>query len=262
MFRSPMLCQSIKEAELSNYGSDFVCQDKIDGVRAIISVTNGKVEIQGRRNYMTHRYPEFHSLFSPSTNFVIDAEILTKDGVFNSIQVREQNNKPFKVNLLRQAFPCRIHAFDLLELEGRNLSSIPFIQRYELLKKVVVENDDICILQLYDNFSERFNYIKSINGEGIIVKKKDGWYEEGKRSHNWLKCKNFKETTHTFTQYEVNNAGVTVSDGDVRMQVAGRNSELVKFLIDANGKVELEIQYLEMTKNGCYRMPTFRGIVK
>jgi ATP-dependent DNA ligase len=98
--------------------------------------------------------------------------------------------------------------------------------------------------------------------EGIILKNLDSTYRFGKRSHDWLKCKVWKDDKMTFTRYEENPAGVTVeNDNGVRVQVAGKQADRVKLNIKNHGKVTLEVQYLEVTKNGCYRQPTCKRVV-
>lgn len=261
-FQKPMLCQETKEPTLPNFNDNWVAQDKIDGIRAIHYVENGKLTIQGRGRFITHRYPEFHSLFSGGHNFVIDSEIVAKDNDFNHIQIRDQNNNPFKVQIVSVQYPARIMAFDILELDGKDLTSLPFIERYRILRDTIQDNDWIQVLPIYTDLVGRFNHIKAQEGEGIVIKRIDSTYQFGSRSSNWLKCKFWKETQLTFDRYEVNPAGITVENCDgVRMLVAGQQSAVVKDLIDHKGSVALEVQYLEKTKNGAFRMPTFKGVV-
>jgi ATP-dependent DNA ligase len=267
-FRPPMLCQEIKETILDSYiqGGAWIGQDKIDGIRAILYVQNdGSVVVQGRRNFITHRYPELQRAFSSGQNFVIDAEICTKDEVFNNLQYREMNNNPFKISVLSGLHPTKIMVFDILELDGKSLIDRPLIERLEILKKTVKENDSVHILKVYDKPSEireRFDYARKNAKEGVVIKEKSQTYVYGKRSAYWLKCKTWMEAVVKVNAYEVNPAGITCSDGNgFRVLVAGKNSEIVKSLLDKNGSVDLEIQYLELTKTGAYRMPTFKRVV-
>lgn len=262
---NPMLCQDTKEDLLGNFDDSWICQDKVDGIRAIVFVENGKVKICGRGNkgttIITHRYPEFDSIFSSSDNFVIDSEIVTKDEIFNHTQIRDQNNNPFKVRLVSQKYPAKIMAFDLLELNGQDLSNLPFIQRFKQLRATVANSDWITVLPIFTDLQKRFDLMKSQEKEGIILKRINGSYVEGKRSPDWIKCKFWKETIISFNKYETNPSGITVENDDgTRVLVAGAGASKVKDLIDMSGSVDLEIQYLEKTKNGAYRMPTFKRI--
>ena len=263
-FQKPMLCQETKEATLPNFDDNWVAQDKMDGIRAVNYVENGKLTVQGRGRFITHRYPDLQDVFSDNKhNFVIDSEIVTMDGEFNHVQIRDQNNNPFKVRLVSKQYPAMIMAFDILELDGKDLTGLPFIERFKILRSTIQDSDRLKVLPIYTDLVKRFEYIKSQEGEGIIIKRIDGRYNYGKRSPDWLKCKFWKEVNLSFDRYEVNPAGISVENADgVRMLVAGQSSSVVKDLIDSNGSVTLEVQYLNMTKNGAYRMPTYKGVVK
>jgi ATP-dependent DNA ligase len=261
-FREPMLCREVKEADLPLFsGGEWVCQDKLDGVRGVLFVKGGEVVVQGRRNFMSVRYPEFQGIFGKEDDFVLDCEIVTKDRVFNHIQIRDQNNNPSRVAIVSKVYPAVACVFDILELNGRDLTGLPFSERYAILRSNIKPNGSLGILDVYDNISKRFLEVKQEQGEGIILKRKDSQYHYGSRSDGWLKCKNWKEARVLFDKYEVNNAGITVENPDgVRVLVAGRSGDVVRGLIDAEGSVVLDVQYLEITKNGVYRMPTFKGI--
>jgi len=258
----PMLCQDTKEGMLDNFDDNWICQDKIDGIRAVIYVVNGKVTIHGRRmNIINVRYPEFMDIFKSTDNFVIDAEIVTKDENFNHTQIRDQNNNPFKVKLVSAKYPAKIMAFDLLELNGQDLKELPFVSRFQKLKSINVNSDWVTILPIYTDIKDRFSWAKNNQKEGIIIKRIDSCYDD-KRSPNWVKCKNWKEDNIKFTKYEVNSSGITVeNDNGTRVLVAGQSSIAVKNAIDCNGEVTLEIQYLEKTKSGAYRMPSYKNML-
>lgn len=264
-FIKPMLCK--EEKDLTRFDSvngycDWVCQDKIDGCRAIVQFHDGKVEIQGRNREITHRYPDLVAKLPNSVDCIVDAEIITQDDVFNHLQSREQNNNPFKIEMVAKLFPAKLMVFDIIELKGNSLRDVPFIQRHYLLTENVKENDVLHILPLYDDIKKRFQWAKDNKKEGVIVKKKSLRYQDGKRSAQQLKVKNWKEAIVTFDRYELNNAGGTLENAEgTRVLVAGEQFAGVKKQIDDTGKVQLEIQYLEMTKTGKYRMPTCKSVV-
>ena len=264
-FRPPMLCQEVKSTELDNFtNGGWIAQDKIDGVRAVLYVqTDGSVVVQGRRKFITHRYPELQRAFPIGCDYVLDAEVCTKDEIFNHLQYREQNNNPFKVSLLSGLHPCKVMVFDILELNGVPLVNKPLFERLKILKDTVIPNDTVFVLDVFkgSEIKERFERATKMNKEGIVIKQEGSNYIYGKRSPHWLKCKTWFEATVNVSSYEVNPAGITCSNvSGFRVQVAGKNSEPVRSAIDANGSVDIEIQYLELTKNGCYRMPTFKRL--
>jgi ATP-dependent DNA ligase len=257
----PMLCK--EEKNLDGFNEDWICQDKLDGCRAILYSKDGIVQIQGRNcNLITNRYPDIEKAF-PKFNCILDGEIITQDEDFNHLQFREQNNKPFKVKMLSQMYPARFMAFDVLEYEGKNVACLPLRDRLKLLEKMRhLENEFIRIVPAYKDIKKRFQWAKDNEKEGIIVKSLDSFYEPGKRSSAWLKVKNWKEEIISFDKYELNNAGITVENAQgTRVLVAGSQSQLVKNAIDSNGFAQLEVQFLEKTKNGRYRMSTCKRVV-
>jgi hypothetical protein len=113
---------------------------------------------------------------------------------------------------------------------------------------------------LYDDIDNLLAMAIEENGEGIVIKNMDGCYES-KRSKNCYKHKLFKETTITITGYEINNAGIRATDDKQNaVQISGKQSEEVKFLLDTKGMAIANIQYLEKTKDERFRFPSFRGL--
>jgi ATP-dependent DNA ligase len=258
----PMLCQEIKPSELKKY-KGWLCQEKYDGIRAVIHYRNGNVLIQGRHNNnITHRYPELQDAFKGDVDFILDGEIVATTGSFNDTLVRDQNNRPMRIKTLSKLIPVEYIAFDILEFKGQNLTKIPIEHRLSHLKEILPYIKNNLKIAPYNNRPElMFSIVASNDKEGIIIKRPFSNYEIGKRSGNWLKCKNFKEKIIRFTTYETNPAGITVeNEAGIRVQVAGRNSEFVKSLIDGMGYANLEIQYLSENGEGRLRHPTFKGI--
>ena len=62
------------------------------------------------------------------------------------------------------------------------------------------------------------------------------------------------------TSYELNNAGITLTDGKHRVQCSGAQSSAVKATIDKNGFAQCLINMLEETENGMWRQPTFKAL--
>lgn len=61
--------------------------------------------------------------------------------------------------------------------------------------------------------------------------------------------------------YELNKAGITFNN-PIRVSCNGYKARAVKKQFDRQGFLDIEIQYLELTKNGKYRQPTFKRVVK
>lgn len=264
-FIKPMMCQTEKKPFIKE---GYIFEQKIDGIRAILTLDT-EIKIQGRKNPdITERYPELKTLQRniKADRVVLDGEIAVfVDGIsnFNMIQKREQNQKPFVIDVLSKKIPTTFVCFDILELNGKDLTNYPLSERKEILNSIITENERIMISSCYDDGVKLFALAVQNNTEGIISKRLDSKYLIGKRSAGWLKIKNFKETEISVDGYEPNNAGITVirTEDNTRVLVAGQNSEKVKQRIDQTGQAKINIQYLEITDNNRFRMPTFRGNV-
>lgn len=258
----PMLCSEIKESELDNY-RDWWCQEKKDGIRAMIHYCHGQTIIFNRRGInITHRYPELQNSIAGDFDIYLDGEIIAKSGVFTDALTRDLNNSASRIKILEKAIPCKFVVFDMVQFNAVDLAMFPIEERYERLHSIrEFFKENIEILALEQNPDYLFSLMKDNKREGIVLKKPGSTYQEGKRSNDWLKCKCWKEESITFDAYETNSAGITVTNkhGN-RVLVPGAMHKKVKDSIDKIGHVDLMIQFLEKTDSGMLRQPTFKGI--
>jgi hypothetical protein len=190
---------------------------------------------------------------------IIDTEICAES--FDRLQQRALTQNQVKQRLLSQIIPVTIYIFDVLNINGVDMRSRELRERLCLLNKVVQENEMIKILPTYEHkdLDKLLDDVMQKNGEGIMIKDKFSQYEH-RRSDKWLKYKFFQEKVLRFPFYTENPAGIRLSDGLNAVQVAGRKAVEVKELIDAKGYADVFVQYLELSKNGMMRFPSFRGL--
>ncbi|MCW3114388.1 MAG: ligD [Segetibacter sp.] len=178
-----------KETDTAFSKIDWIYEIKWDGYRAIAEINKGHVKLYSRNgNSFLSNYPDVVDALSKlKINAVFDGEIvvLNEDGNpdFQKLQHYEQFRN----------FPLRYYVFDLLELNGKKLYSLPLIERKKLLEQNLKKND---VVKYSDHIEERgedfFEIIKQKNLEGIMAKKKSSEYYPGKRSADWLKIKHHK----------------------------------------------------------------------
>lgn len=258
-----MLCDSLKdlsEIDLNNY----ICEEKQDGERAYFSY--GRL-FNRRGKDITDNFPELKSNF----NGIIDAEIIIVDDKlsrierFSLIQSRTHLKDRFKIELLAKRNNVRLMVFDILEQEHINLMNRGLEQRKELLSEAMFDNP-FWIKIDYETGEEKITDMimkgKQTGQEGVILKRKNSYYEE-KRSSSWIKYKYCKEAVVEFNLYETNPKGLTLCSNSHNHRVAccGQQHKEVKDLLDTKGIVMVEIEYLDMTTNGMYRMPVFKRVV-
>lgn len=178
-----------KETDAPFSNKDWLYEIKWDGYRAIAEIDKGQVKLYSRNgNSFLSSYPEVvKELAKMKVNAVLDGEIvvLNEDGNpdFQKLQHIEESRN----------YPLRYYVFDLLELNGKKLYSLPLIERKKLLADTLKKND---IVKYSDHIEESgedfFELIKQKNLEGIMAKKKSSEYYPGKRSSDWLKIKHHK----------------------------------------------------------------------
>jgi len=89
--------------------------------------------------------------------------------------------------------PSTYYVFDILYDEGKNLESLGYLERRQILNLVLKTNDTIRISEYIDEKgTEILASSKELNLEGIVAKHKRSVYREGIRSRDWLKIKNTK----------------------------------------------------------------------
>lgn len=259
-----MLCHETKDLGILE-SDKFIAERKLDGSRAILIKKGDEIRVIGRRglNYKA-KLPEFQEDFSKLGDVVLDGELVflfNGREKLNIVQKRLLTESRVMINFLAKRYPLSYYVFDILELDGEDLRDLELLERKRILDEFFREKFN-CIKKLDYTFDKKKLWKEVIKKdlEGIILKDIHSRYL-AKRSKSWLKLKNWKEAVLEFTSYEVNPAGVLLlNDNGDRVQCSGRQSEKVRKLIDERGKVKVVVQYLEKTKDGRLRMPTFKEI--
>ena len=250
-----MLCESVRELPTNFDG--WVAEPKIDGVRALLEQN----KITGRNgNDYTYKFPELKT----DIDAVIDGEIVCQNESFESTASRVHTKDLFQIKLLSKKFPVVFKVFDILEINGRDLTNLPLLERKELLNTIDFKNSNYEILPFYQG-QEKIEWlwddVKVKDSEGIILKREDSRYVD-KRSPNWVKLKNFKEAILEFNAYEEHPKGILLkNDNGHRVNVNGYQAINVLAILQTTGKVKAEVQYLSYNKEtDAYRFPSFRGL--
>lgn len=174
---------------------------KYDGERAMIHKTReGKIRIFSRSSEdSTEKFSDVADIVKDNvkgSTFIIDSEIVAYDTVKKIIlpfQVLIQ--RPKKGSDQPVTIQVCIFAFDLLYLDGKPLTHLPFSERREKLHEIVTRVEGKLDFATYKNASsieELGDFFKEAvqhRTEGLMVKTLDGPYEPGKRSMSWGKMK-------------------------------------------------------------------------
>ncbi len=130
--------------------------------------------------------------------------------------------------------PLLYQVFDLLSLDGKDMTGIPLFQRKELLKQLLDANNPAIKFSdhVLENGTAFFDVAKDKNLEGIMAKKIDSLYYPGKRTTDWLKIKHHKTVEAIVCGFTAPNGGrkyfgalvLGVYDGDQLIHVGHTGS--------------------------------------
>src|SRR5262249_12292874 len=86
--------------------------------------------------------------------------------------------------------PLVYYAFDLLELDGRPLVDEPLHERKAMLRKLLDSRvKTVAFSEDFEDGDALFEVAQERKLEGIISKRVDGTYKQGRRTRDWLKIK-------------------------------------------------------------------------
>jgi bifunctional non-homologous end joining protein LigD len=171
---------------------------KWDGIRAIAYCQPGRVALQTRNlNDVTAQYPEVRRISRAlgAHDAVLDGELVAFDESgrpsFERMQQRIHNTDENVVRRKMKTHPVVYVIFDLLYLDGRDLTGKPYTQRRELLEGLELSGD------AWQTPSHSVGHAKELLAaskeqglEGVMLKRTDSIYCPGKRTGTWLKVKN------------------------------------------------------------------------
>jgi DNA ligase D-like protein (predicted ligase)/DNA ligase D-like protein (predicted 3'-phosphoesterase) len=169
-------------------GEEWLFEIKWDGVRAIATVGES-LSLRSRNDTeLSSKFPELAELLTLAPGTVLDGEIVVMSGMKPDMQAlltRLQGSGPSKGGA-----PVTYIIFDILEREGRDLTSLPLFQRREQLLAAVREGPHVVISMPVEGQGEDYYRAAVAQGlEGVMAKKKDSRYEPGVRSGTWLKIR-------------------------------------------------------------------------
>jgi bifunctional non-homologous end joining protein LigD len=169
---------------------DWIYELKFDGIRLIAVKNKDKVSLLSRnQNDLSARFPEIVDAITnlPADECVVDGEVVALDdegrSSFQLLQAREMEGRKS---------PIYFYAFDLLQLDGKSLVSLPLEARKNVLEKLYAGAADPQIRYsgaIGGDASQLLKEVQRRGLEGIIGKLRNSVYEPGRRSGAWIKLK-------------------------------------------------------------------------
>ena len=218
---------------------------------------------------------------------------------FEALQRRMHVTAESSVRRLAKALPVTYMIFDLLWLDGHSLMAQPYAARRELLAALALDGDRWqAPAHVVGNGAQVLAVSAEQGLEGVIAKRLDGPYEPGRRSNGWVKIKNVQREELVICGWlpgegkrrdRIGALVVGVREGG-KLRYAGRvgtgftESELDRLQallapleIDASPfetgpappkeaifvepRHHASVEFLEWTREGVLRAPSYKGLV-
>lgn len=198
----PMLAERLPGAEevIKKIGTCAV-EAKLDGFRCQVHLQRGTVEMFSRNlERTTGMFPELADAARndfDAKSAIIDGEALAineETGEFYPFQVTVQRKRKHEVERMAEEFPLVLVAFDLLYIDGNDLTNLPYSERRRELSQRLKANGRIrlsegAVVETADQLQAFFDDILEHGHEGVVAKRVSSNYEPGARNFNWIKLK-------------------------------------------------------------------------
>jgi bifunctional non-homologous end joining protein LigD len=167
-------------------GDHWLYEVKLDGYRALIIKNGARVDLVSRNEKeLTKTYPAVTAAAQrlKADSAVIDGEIVAVDASgrpsFQALQHRGAH----------PGFAVVFYAFDLLHLDGQDLTRLPLDDRRNRLPSVLGTSGVLMSQDLPGTAAQVTAAVQRLGLEGVIAKRRDSRYDAGQRSGVWVKLK-------------------------------------------------------------------------
>jgi ATP-dependent DNA ligase len=144
-------------------GPDWVFEQKFDGIRLLAYKKGSDVQLFSRNHLPQNLPPVQHAIQRlPHHELILDGEITWPGG------------------------KARYHVFDIMWIDGRNVTTLPIEERRELLAQLPFEEPLHRVVVVED--PSPWERAQREGWEGVIAKRRGSIYEH-RRSKEWLKMK-------------------------------------------------------------------------
>ncbi|WP_143960828.1 DNA ligase D [Litoribacter populi] len=291
-FLKPML--ATKTDKIFNKAG-WIYELKWDGYRAIASIHDGKVNLYSRNGIsFNSKFSNIHTnLKQVPYDVVLDGEIVALDEnglpIFQALQ-----NYPDS-----EEGQLRYYVFDMLRLNGHDMTGLPLLERKSLIQEVIEGVDQVVYCDHLEDMGSVF-YEKAIDMgmEGVIAKKANSKYYPGARSEFWLKIKAMESQEAIICGYVINkgggglgslilgmfkdkklvyigNCGTGFGEEEIRkllklLDPIEREESPFSSKINLKGRKAIwvapelicEVSFTEWTRSGSLRHPVYKGLRK
>ena len=201
-----MLCERLPSAEdiLEKLGKSAAAEYKYDGLRVQAHIDQRRIHLFSRRlENITEQFPDITNLLRKS----IKAAKTIVEGECVAVDVHTDDMLPFQVisqrrgrkhelERISEEVPVTLFLFDLLYVDGRDMTMAPYPERRRQLERIIQPSDHLKLSEQFEarspqHLEELMERAVTAGCEGLVVKSTspDSVYQAGARGWLWIKYK-------------------------------------------------------------------------
>jgi bifunctional non-homologous end joining protein LigD len=175
-------------------GPGWAYEFKWDGVRVLAAIERGTLRLRARSGTdVTVAYPELTELTAVLDRAVLDGEIVALDEAgrpsFAVLAERMHVREAGRAARLATAHPVTYMIFDLLALDGMDLTGHPYADRRSALEQLDLSAQRWLVPPRFDDGEATLAAADEYALEGVVAKRLSAPYRPGTRSPDWIKYK-------------------------------------------------------------------------
>ena len=176
-----------------DFGDDWLLERKFDGERCVARKRGNDVRLESRTGKdLTGTYPEVRDALATqhARELLVDGEVVAfqdNQTSFSRLQQRLGTSAPSPAQIA--AYPVVYCVFDVLEIDGTDLTHLPLDERRDRLTQAIRPSAALQLSEAWRGDAQRrFDDACRSGWEGLIAKRAGAPYASG-RSKDWLKLK-------------------------------------------------------------------------
>lgn len=211
-------------------GAAWAHEIKWDGIRLLADVSDGRLRLLTRSGRdIAVALPELHGLTRVSDDVLLDGEAVAMAGgrpSFSHVVDRVHTTSAAAAERLARTRPVTYMVFDLLRLDGMDLTALPWSARRSALEDLLDGVPGVQPSPVFDDGAQLLRATAGQGLEGVVSKRRSAPYRTGVRSADWLKFPHrstrsvvvggWRPQTGTAGRLGAVHVGVPVDDGTGR----------------------------------------------
>jgi DNA ligase 1 len=202
----PMLCERLPAAEdiLEKLGGEGAAEYKYDGLRIQAHLSPRGVQLFSRRlENITEQFPDVAKLLQTcvkAKEAIVEGECVAVDANTGDMLpfqiISQRRGRKYEIGRMSEEIPVTVFLFDVLFLNGRDMTLSPYLERRKELVKIVDTSEHVAVSQQHltkdpEKLEQLMDQAVASGCEGLVVKNisEQSTYQAGARGWLWIKYK-------------------------------------------------------------------------